>query len=173
MKFASLLLNRAVTSVSRKGTIACPAATSKSFLKAATTVSRTFAKTPHSAREIEEELEADHSRAAHAVLDKSQGDYDEPKTKEEMAELNALYHRIDALESELEQIKAAVKDARRIFAVDGPDGEPDDLLGEEMEQVRHIVEEAAKVEDAEQIRKKHEMEREVKKARARDPEHDW
>jgi len=181
MKLLPLLVNRVVIPASRRTAIAVAprsTITSTFLLRAvvATRMSSTKAggstTTIHSPQEIEEELQVEHNKAAHA-FDESRGDYDAPKSKEEMAALNALYHRIDALETELQEVKTMVRDARRIYAVDAPDGESDDIVKETLEEVNHIIEDAAKIEDVAKIKKQHQMETEVKKFHARDPEHDW
>jgi hypothetical protein len=84
-----------------------------------------------------------------------------------------LYHRIDELEKELADVKKLVEENKRVFAVDAPDGESDYHIKEELEEVQHIIEDAAKVENKEEIEKQHEMQKKVKEFHARDPEHDW
>ena len=121
---------------------------------------------------IEEELQQKHYKAAHAS-DGSRGDWDKPKSKQEMEALHNLYHKIDALESELSNLKSQVKEQQRIFAIDAPDGESDGHLQEELQEINHIIEDAAAVEEREAIEKKHKLEKETKKFHARDPEHDW
>lgn len=133
---------------------------------------RGFGTTFHSPEEIERELKVDHEIAAHAN-DGSTGFYDIPKSPEEMEKLNKLYHRIDELEKELADVKKLVEENKRVFAVDAPDGESDYHIKEELEEVQHIIEDAAKVENKEEIEKQHEMQKKVKEFHARDPEHDW
>jgi len=121
---------------------------------------------------IEEELQQQHYKAAHAS-DGSRGDWDKPKSKQEMEALHNLYHKIDSLESELSNLKRQVQEQQRIFAIDAPDGESDGHLQEELQEINHIIEDAAAVQDKEAIEKKHKLEKETKKFHARDPEHDW
>ena len=151
---------------------------------------------------IERELQQGHFKAAHAS-DGSRGDWDKPKSKEEMEQLHNLYHKIDAMETELAALKEEVRQQQRIFAVEAPDGVSDALLQEELEEVKHIIDDAAVLEKNEEIKKKRQRKEEVKKYHgmflvtrlflidkliwtclshtmvpcrrptARDPEHDW
>lgn len=111
---------------------------------------------------IERELRQKHYKAAHAS-DGSRGDWDKPKSKEEMEQLHNLYHKIDDLETELAALKAEVAEERRIFAVEAPDGTSDARLQEEMEEVKHIIADAAVLEDQEAVEKMHKKEEDVKK----------
>lgn len=61
----------------------------------------------------------------------------------------------------------------KFIAVDAPDGETDGHIEEEMEEVKHIIDDASKYEDKEAIEHLHKLQDAVHKERARDPEHDW
>jgi hypothetical protein len=62
---------------------------------------------------------------------------------------------------------------KKVFAVDAPDGETDAAFKEEMIEIDHIIDDAAKVENKDAVEKKHKVEDTVRKDRTRDPEHDW
>lgn len=64
-----------------------------------------------------------------------------------------------------------IKDARKTYAVDAPDGYDDGETKAGMEEANHIIDDVAKNKD--KINKQHVMEDAVKKERARDAEHDW
>jgi BMFP domain-containing protein YqiC len=98
--------------------------------------------TSYNPKEIEAELKAKHEKALHA-LDDSQGDFDIPKTPKQMQELHDLYHRINELESDLAEVKGMLRDAKRTFAVDAPDGESDGHIQEELEEIKHIIDDSA------------------------------
>ena len=68
-----------------------------------------------------QELQQNHYTASHAS-DGSRGGWDKPKSKQEMEQLHNLYHKIDALETELAGLKEEVRVQQRIFAVEAPDG---------------------------------------------------
>ena len=55
-----------------------------------------------------QELQQNHYTASHAS-DGSRGDWDKPKSKQEMEQLHNLYHKIDALETELAGLKEEVE----------------------------------------------------------------
>ena len=111
---------------------------------------------------MEREVQQGHYQAAHAS-DGSRGDWDQPKSKEEMEQLHNLYHKIDALETELAALKEEARQQQRIFAVEAPDGESDAHLQEELEEVKHMIDDAAVLEKKEEVEKKHQREQEVKK----------
>jgi hypothetical protein len=55
----------------------------------------------------------------------------------------------------LEEMKALIEDAKSTFAVDAPDGETDWHVKAEMEEIKHIIDEASEVEDPAVIQAKH------------------
>jgi hypothetical protein len=59
------------------------------------------------------------------------------------------------------------------YAVDAPGGESDGSFQEEMTETRRVIDEAALVEDAASIKVQQALRYEIRKDRARDPEHDW
>jgi len=135
----------------------------RSLTRHATVVSvRAYSGLTERAAAIEQELRQKHNTAAHAS-DGSRGDWDKPKSAAEMERLHDLYHKIDALEGELSELKEQVRAQQRIFAVEAPDGDSDAHVLEEMEEVKHIIEDAAKLEDKDAIEKKHKKEEQVKK----------
>ena len=69
--------------------------------------------------------------------------------------------------------RAADAANRKVLGVDAPDGLPDDVQSHELEEVEHMIEDAARVEDKNKILREHKMAEAVRKERARDPEHDW
>lgn len=81
------------------------------------------------------------------------------------------------ISSQIVLLKAALQNARRgakAFAVDSPDGVSDGQLQREFQQANRIINQQAKShEDASKINKQHKIENEIRKERARDPEHDW
>jgi hypothetical protein len=97
--------------------------------------------TSYNPKEIETGLQAKHEKALHA-LDDSWRDFDVPKTPKQMHELHDLYHRIDELESDLAEVKGMLRDAKRTFAVDAPDGESDGRIQEELEEIKHIIDDS-------------------------------
>ena len=68
---------------------------------------------------------------------------------------------------------ANLSEPHRFYAVDAPDGETDGHLEEEIEEIMHIIEDAADHEDTEAVLHKHAMKTAFDKIHARDPEHDW
>jgi len=147
-RFATRGILRSATATSASSTIVAAA--------------RPFSGLADRAAAIEQELRQKHYKAAHAS-DGSRGDWDKPKSKEEMEHLHNLYHKIDDLESELATLKAEVKEQQRIFAVEAPDGESDAHLKEELEEVKHIIEDAAALEDKKAVEQMHKKDKEVKK----------
>ena len=59
-------------------------------------------------------------------------------------------HR-DDIAAELDKMKRLMIDARKIYAVEAPDGTSDGMIQEEMNQVSHIIDEAALHEDKDEI----------------------
>ena len=96
---------------------------------------------------------------------------------EEMKEVQAIFDDVAAHKEEinarLAKLNAAIKENLKTYAVEAPDGEVDGHILEEMEEINHIIDDAAKLEDKDQIEYQHKMEEGVRKDRARDPEHDW
>lgn len=95
------------------------------------------------------------------------------------AELDDLFHQ-SAMEKEelmkqLEELKKMMmmRAQTMYYAVDAPDGMPDAELVDEEVEVDRIIDYASKFEDAKEVKRQHEMEKAIKKERARDPEHDW
>lgn len=105
--------------------------------------------------------------------------------REEMVQVSKLINDAAAVETGIlrERIlqehameDALAKDALKIFAVDSPDGDSDGHVVEEMEEIKHIIDDAAEMEKGEvldQILRRHKLEEDVAKELARDPEHDW
>lgn len=62
--------------------------------------------------------------------------------------------------------------ARKVFAVDAPDGDSDGHWQEELDQVHHTMIDDMH-EDANKIQYQHKMNEGIRMERARDPEHDW
>ena len=92
---------------------------------------------------------------------------------EQLLVLDSMFGKIETLEKEVQILRQKVKELDPTFAVDGPDG---DSIGHEMEEqleVNHIIEEAALHEDTKHVEKVHQLEEDVRKFHARDPEHDW
>lgn len=56
-----------------------------------------------------------------------------------------------AVQLHIEELKAIVEPSKRIFAVDAPDGTPDGYRQEDMQEIKHIIDEAALHEDGEAI----------------------
>lgn len=95
----------------------------------------------------------------------------------EAAEIDRLFETAasqkEQLSAQISELKSIMQSAKRTFAVDGPDGTPDARSSEEMEQVNHIIDEAAAHENASKVKQQHKAEKAIHKERARDPEHDW
>jgi hypothetical protein len=94
----------------------------------------------------------------------------------EAVELDALFEKSASqkalLSSQLAELKTVLQNARA-FASDAPDGTSDAELQDASREVNRIINEAAKIEDVDTLRKQHAMDRAVKADRARDTEHDW
>jgi len=73
----------------------------------------------------------------------------------EAAEIDRLFEQTTKTEEELAAqmaaLRAKMEDAKRTYAVDGPDGDSDGHLKEEMLEINHIIEDAAAHEDKEAI----------------------
>ena len=118
------------------------------------------------------------------AVDSPDGDVD-GRRREEMVQVSTLINDAAALETGIlrERIleehateDALAKDGLKIFAVDSPDGDSDGHVGEEMEEIKHIINDASEMEKGEvldQILRRHKLEEDVAKEHARDPEHDW
>lgn len=65
----------------------------------------------------------------------------DPKDIEDLMDLQATHKR--EMKEQLEELRRAVEAAKTNYAVDAPDGECDGHLEDEMEEVNHIIEEAA------------------------------
>jgi len=96
---------------------------------------------------------------------------------EELAEVKAIIDDVAAhkeeIKARLQKVAARVAENKKTFAVDSPDGETDGHIQEEMEEIKHIIEDAAAHEDKQKVLYQHKMEAAVRKDRAKDPEHDW
>ena len=83
---------------------------------------------------------------------------------------------IDAQAASTEDATAILADraaAAKIMAVESPDGEVDGHILEELEEVNHIIEEAAKFEDKEAVEKRHDWDEKERIEAEKHPEHDW
>jgi hypothetical protein len=92
--------------------------------------------------------------------------------QEEMAEIRHILDDAALFENADEILREREINAR-VFAVDAPDGNPDGRDQEELVEVRHIIDDASTGEDASSIRYQHAAQDQIRKDRARDPEHDW
>lgn len=63
----------------------------------------------------------------------------------------------DDIAAELDKMKRFLIDARKIVAVEAPDGTSDAMMQEEMKQVANIIDEAALHEDREEIAAQHKV----------------
>jgi hypothetical protein len=61
----------------------------------------------------------------------------------------------------------------KTFAVDAPDGESDGHGQEELYEIKHIIDDASKVEDAAEINLRHQADQKIRQMHSRDAEHDW
>jgi uncharacterized protein (UPF0335 family) len=89
---------------------------------------------------------------------------------EQLLTLDQQFSRIEQLEAEVKMLRQQLKE---LGPVDGPDGDPIGHEIEEQMEVNHIIDEAALHEDTAHVEKVHQLEEDVKKFHARDPEHDW
>lgn len=120
-----------------------------------------------------------HVAKTNYAVDAPDGDSDEHLLAE-MKEINKIIsedaaHQ-DEIQARIKKLKAAMREAEKIYAVDSPDGEDDGHLAEEMEEIKHLIDDAAIAENGELKKKilyQHKMEKAVQAERARDPEHDW
>jgi hypothetical protein len=94
----------------------------------------------------------------------------------EMVEMDALFEKSAStkalLSSQIAELKAVLANARA-FASDAPDGTTDAELQEGVHEVNRIINDAAKLEDVDAMRKQRAFDRAVINNRARDTEHDW
>lgn len=115
-------------------------------------------------------------KSAPIAVDAPDGETD-GHLRDELMEIQAIFDDVAAHKEEinarLEKLQAAMADAEKTYAVDSPDGEVDGHLQEEMEEIEHIIKDAAAHEDGAKIERQHKMEAAVRKEQARDPEHDW
>eukprot|EP00529_Nitzschia_sp_RCC80_P035806 CAMPEP_0113480462 /NCGR_PEP_ID=MMETSP0014_2-20120614/21890_1 /TAXON_ID=2857 /ORGANISM="Nitzschia sp." /LENGTH=172 /DNA_ID=CAMNT_0000373897 /DNA_START=228 /DNA_END=743 /DNA_ORIENTATION=+ /assembly_acc=CAM_ASM_000159 len=91
-------------------------------------------------------------------------------------ELDALFEKSASkkalMSSQIAELKAVLSNARA-YASDAPDGTSDAEVRTNAKVVQEIIDDAAQIEDVDEVRMKHAMDRAVKKERARDTEHDW
>mmetsp|Transcript_54612 Transcript_54612/g.132639 ORF Transcript_54612/g.132639 Transcript_54612/m.132639 type:complete len:200 (-) Transcript_54612:568-1167(-) len=91
-------------------------------------------------------------------------------------ELDALFEKSASkkalMSSQIVELKAVLSNARA-YASDAPDGTSDAEVRTNAKVVQEIIDDAAQIEDVDEVRMKHAMDRAVKKERARDTEHDW
>ena len=93
---------------------------------------------------------------------------------EELIDFEAAHPEFrDAIIKQHEMDEKMDAEARKIFAIEAPDGTSDDLLNEEIHEAEELLEINSLTEDAEKIDMRHQVETEVRKEQARDPEHDW
>jgi hypothetical protein len=94
----------------------------------------------------------------------------------EMVEIDALFEKSASkkalLSSQIAELKAVLANARA-YASDAPDGTSDAEIREGVREANRIINDAAKIEDADAIRKQRAFDRAVQADRARDTEHDW
>ena len=126
------------------------------------------------------------STNAHFAVDSPDGEVD-GHIGEQMIEINHIIDDASKIEvgslrdqiiKEHEQVESMAKDGMKFFAVDSPDGENDGYVSDEMDEINHIIEDAAIAEAKgtacrEEIERRHQVEKEVASERARDTEHDW
>ena len=94
-------------------------------------------------------------------------------TSDQIRAIDDLVGKVDKLEAHVRDLKAQMGKLDPTFGVDGPDGDPLGHEMEELQEVEHIIEEAALHEDKDHVNKIHKLEEDVKKFHAKDPEHDW
>ena len=92
---------------------------------------------------------------------------------EQLRVLNEMFDKFDKLEENVAKLHEQVKKLDPNFAVDGPDGDSIGHEKEELQEIEHIIEEAALHEDKDAIIRKHKLQDDVKAYHAKDPEHDW
>ena len=94
----------------------------------------------------------------------------------EAVELDVLFEKSASkkalMSSQIAELKAVLNNARA-YASDAPDGTSDAELRTNAKVVQEIIDDAAQIEDVDEVRMKHAMDRAVKKEQARDTEHDW
>ncbi|CAB9507372.1 expressed unknown protein [Seminavis robusta] len=110
------------------------------------------------------------------AVDATDGETD-GHVQDELREIQVLLEEVavskEEIKERLAKLHVQMEEAQKIFAVDSPDGEVDGHIEEEMEEIKHIIDDAAEHEDKDKIEYQHKMEDAVRKDRARDPEHDW
>jgi hypothetical protein len=79
----------------------------------------------------------------------------------------------EEIQAQIVSLRRRAAIARKVFAVDAPDGVSDGYTQEELAEIENIIKGAALHEDPKKIEKQHKIEDEIRKDRARDPEHDW
>jgi hypothetical protein len=65
--------------------------------------------------------------------------------------------------AEIAELRALLKSAKKVFAVDAPDGFSDAAFNEELLEINRIINDAAEHEDKAAVEKRHEMEAELRK----------
>ena len=115
-------------------------------------------------------------KSAPIAVDAPDGETD-GHLREEMLEIQAIFEDVaphkEQINARLSKLQALIAEAEKTYAVDAPDGEVDGHLQEEMEEINHIIVDAAAHEDSAKIDRKHKNEKAVRKEQARDAEHDW
>ncbi len=90
----------------------------------------------------------------------------------ETAEIDRLFEQTSAqkaaLGEQLEELKVKMAEARKTYAVDSPDGYSDAWEKEEMEEIKHIIDDAAAHEDKEEVERFHKQQEEAAKTFAVD-----
>jgi hypothetical protein len=115
---------------------------------------------------------------AQAILEASAAAKHREELRDHLVNIQAMFQRGTAeerkeeLQERLDDLKVLMEKTQA-FAVDSPDGEVDGHIQEEMEEIKHIIDDAAVLEDKKKIEYQHKMDDAVRKDRARDPEHDW
>jgi len=59
------------------------------------------------------------------------------------------------MKKQIAELQAVIESAKRTIAVDGPDGLPDDIVAHEMDEINHIIDDAAVLEDKEAVLQQH------------------
>lgn len=98
--------------------------------------------------------------------------------KEDIVDINhwideAKMYEDKTLVDERQLMEELKKDGNRFLAVNAPDGESDGHFVEEQIEIENIIKDAAVHEDKETIEMTHYVDKEIRKDRAKGPEHDW
>jgi hypothetical protein len=94
------------------------------------------------------------------------------RVQEEMMEIRNIVDDAARFENAQEILRDRESSAR-VFAVDAPDGQPDGCVHEELAEIKHMIDDASALEDVKAIQYQHAAQEQIRKDRARDPEHDW